>query len=70
MSKQLQNIIGIRAVDKIVIVILWLKSNPGNNRHRNKGSNRKQRDFGKLASPSNGLFGIVFKFALILRETF
>ena len=70
MSKQLQNIIGISAMDKIVIIILWLKSNPGSNSHRNKGSNRQQSDFGKIASPSNGLFGIVFKFGLFLRETF
>ena len=70
MSKQLQNIIGIRAMDKIVIIIMWLTNNPGSRSYRNKSSNSKQGDFGKLAPPSNGLFGIVFKFGLFLKETF
>ena len=70
MSKQLQNIIGISAMDKLVIIIMWLTNNPGSRGHRNKGSNSKQGDFGKLASPSNCLFGVVFKFGLCLRETF
>ena len=41
MSKQLQNIIGIRAMDKLVIIMMRLTNNPGSHSHRNKGSNSK-----------------------------
>ena len=56
MNKQLNYIIGISAMDIIVIIILGLENDPGCSGHTNKGSDRKQSDFGKLASPNNSFF--------------
>ena len=68
-SKELKNIIGIRAIDKTVVIILGLKNDPCCSGHTNKSSNSKQRDLGKFASPRNGLFSVTFEFGLFLRET-
>jgi len=63
-SKKLQNIIGIRAMDKMVVIISGLKNDPGCRGHTYKGPNSKQCNFGKFASPSNGFFRVAFEFAL------
>ena len=68
-SKKLQNVIGNRAMDKILVHILGLKNDPCRNSHTCKGLYSKQRDLGKFASPSYCLFGVVFKFGVFLRET-
>ena len=63
-SQELENIIGIRAMDVIVIIGLGLKKDPCSRGYSDKGLNSKKRNLGKLASPCNRLFGIVFKFGL------
>ena len=69
MSKKLQKIIGINAMDEILVSNLGLENNPCRSGHTCKGLNSKQRDLGKFASPSNGLFCVVFEFLVFLRET-
>ena len=59
-SKELQNVIDIRAMDKTVDIILGLKNDPGCSGHTHKGPNSIQPNFGKFASPSNGLFRVCF----------
>ena len=68
-SEKLQNIIGIRVMDEIVINNLGLENDPCCSSHTCKGLHSKQRDLGKFASPSNGLFGVVFEFRVFLGET-
>ena len=65
-SNELKNIIGIRAMDVIVIIGLGLKKHPCSRSYNHKGFNSKKRYLGKLASPCNRLFGIVFKLGLFL----
>ena len=60
LSKKLKNIIGIRAMRKIVVIIFGLRNDPGCSGHTNESPNSKQRDLGKFASPGNGLFSVVF----------
>ena len=68
MSKKLQNIIGISAMDGILVNNFGLKNNPCRSGHTCKGLDSKQRDLGKFASPSNSLFCVVFEFRVFLRE--
>ena len=56
-------------MDKIVVIILGLKDDPGCRGHTYKGPNSKQRDLGKFDSPGNALFRVVFEFGFFFEET-